>query len=515
MQPPRPRTGLAVAFLAIYLVACAAAAAPGAGNGAPAFDCAADCSLAVAPVCGADGEWYQNTCIATCSGGVELAQDASACGAAMPFRDNRNGPAAAESAGASVGAVAADVRNRFLSEGFKYVGRIRLAHELGPRPSPGDAQPPPETDADGDWVAQAVRCTPEGDVYIGRMKVPKTLLRFDSYIPPWMRAAVGNASADAAAATPPPADAVPESGAVPALSGGSSAAAAAPAAAPKKGLLPGWLSALFGYFSGAPQQQAVAAAAAAAAAAADLDDAEANAAAAATSSAARRRRLAERASSRGLKELVGGDDRTDCTHGFPYTAIGQIQVVDDTGLYICTGTLISPDKVLTAGHCVWNIKRGAFYVNLNYAPGRFRDGARVINPWGVVPWKSVTVFDSFKKNPSTWDVAVVTLQKPLGSLTGYMGIAAGCGRNLQLTTAGYPQDKSQGTCMASQCTQRALDCDSPTNPHMCDTIMGMSGSPLWDGKNRVRLIHVAGIEGREENRATTLTQFLVNTITKW
>lgn len=108
--------------------------------------------------------------------------------------------------------------------------------------------------------------------------------------------------------------------------------------------------------------------------------------------------------------------------------------------------------------------------------------------------------------PRSWDVAVITLAKPLGQLTGYMGVAAGCGKNLQMTTAGYPQDKSAGTCMAAGCYQPRLDCDSPTNQHSCDTKNGMSGAPMWDGKSRVRMIHVAGVEGMPENRATTLTQ---------
>lgn len=108
--------------------------------------------------------------------------------------------------------------------------------------------------------------------------------------------------------------------------------------------------------------------------------------------------------------------------------------------------------------------------------------------------------------PRSWDVAVITLAKPLGQLTGYMGVASGCGKNLQLTTAGYPQDKGTGTCMAAACAQPRLDCDSPTNEHSCDTKNGMSGAPMWDGKSRVRMIHVAGVEGMPENRATTLTQ---------
>jgi glutamyl endopeptidase len=390
------------------------------------------------------------------------------------------------------------------------------------------------------------------------MRIPSRPLSLESYLPPWMTSsrAKGLDGANstllelAASLGVLPASKAPAPGRVAAASldagtddGGAGGGGAPQSAGAKAKALLSMLTDFLSMLQPGGSKGAAAAAPAAAASdsatAAPGDDtpvANASTAAAlaavadsgllgapgAPSTEARRRRLRATARrrallgvGRSLQELVGGDDRTDCDRGFPYTAIGQIQIVDSTGLYICTGTLIAPDKVLTAGHCVWNIKRGAFYYNLNYAPGRYRDGGNVVNPWGVVPWKSVTVFDSFKQNPSTWDVAVVTLSKPLGSLTGYMGIAAGCAQNLPLTTAGYPQDKSTGTCMASTCLQPNLDCSSPTNPHTCDTIMGMSGSPLWDGKNRVRLVHVAGIEGRAENRATTLTQFLVNTISKW
>ncbi|GBF97874.1 peptidase [Raphidocelis subcapitata] len=503
MQPRQALAALAVA-LVVFLAATAPARADPDADTAPAkFDCARGCTFTVAPVCGSDGEWYQNECLAFCSGDVHAAEAQVCNGTTYPFMSNRPGPAGAESAGGS-DAVPPSVLTRFAAEGFKFVGRIRLSHEMGPRPEPADKQPAPKEDGDSHWRVKAVRCTAEGDVYIGSMKIPKNPLSLESYMPPWMtapRARVNSTLLQMASSLgliPPPV--APRAGA-----GANASGAADGGGKERAGRLGGLLGDFRSLFASpaALQRELNDTAAAAAAASAPL---------AAGSAARRRRRLAQ---ARALSELVGGDDRTDCERGFPYTAIGQIQIVDNTGLYICTGTLIAADKVLTAGHCVWNIKRGAFYYNLNYAPGRYREDGNVVNPWGVVPWKSVTVFDSFKQNPSTWDVAVVTLARPLGSLTGYMGIAAGCGRNLQLQTAGYPQDKATGTCMASSCLQRTLDCESPVNPHTCDTIMGMSGSPLWDAKNRIRLIHVAGIEGRAENRATTLTQFLVNTVTQW
>jgi hypothetical protein len=89
----------------------------------------------------------------------------------MPFEDQKPGPQGAESNGLEgVRTVAADIINAFKDEGLRYVGRIKLAKELAPRPqgSTPVSQPEPELGADGNWHVDALRCTSSGDVYKGR-----------------------------------------------------------------------------------------------------------------------------------------------------------------------------------------------------------------------------------------------------------------------------------------------------------------------------------------------------------
>jgi hypothetical protein len=65
--------------------------------------------------------------------------------------------------------ITATIINAFKEEGFRYMGRIRLARDLGPRPGgPNGTLEDPPKDSRGKWNVRAVRCTNEGDVYIGR-----------------------------------------------------------------------------------------------------------------------------------------------------------------------------------------------------------------------------------------------------------------------------------------------------------------------------------------------------------
>lgn len=108
------------------------------------------------------------------------------------------------------------------------------------------------------------------------------------------------------------------------------------------------------------------------------------------------------------ESIIGGS--TAQAGSFPSLAY----VIDIQGKYAyqCTGTVVAPSLVLTAGHCAENVKTGA-----RYAPSGYRIVTGAVDP--LAPGASVStvlgviVYPGFKRKVDDGDAALLVLSAPV------------------------------------------------------------------------------------------------------
>jgi len=180
----------------------------------------------------------------------------------------------------------------------------------------------------------------------------------------------------------------------------------------------------------------------------------------------------------------GRDDRilVDVTQA-PWRAIGQLE--GDSGF--CTGTMVGRRTVLTAAHCVTDDG-----VNVTL-PDRFVAGLDDAGNQGMANVVSASFSSGYGTRPARTglgegngvDWGIVTLDKPLGDVVGWLPVHVLTPDELHLVTlggllvaqAGYSWDTGNNLSAHIGCrVTRAFD-DS-TIMHECDTTHGDSGSPF-------------------------------------
>ncbi|NUO01950.1 MAG: trypsin-like serine protease, partial [Saprospiraceae bacterium] len=108
------------------------------------------------------------------------------------------------------------------------------------------------------------------------------------------------------------------------------------------------------------------------------------------------------------------------TQDYPWSANVKIfMTFPSGGNYVCSGSMIDPKHVLTAGHCVYDAAEGGWASEIFVVPG-FNDfeapfGPRTATNWGS--WAGWTTNEDFD-----WDMGYIELDQPVGALSGWFGM---------------------------------------------------------------------------------------------
>lgn len=177
---------------------------------------------------------------------------------------------------------------------------------------------------------------------------------------------------------------------------------------------------------------------------------------------------------------------------FPFNTICLLERTDLKGkVSRVTGTLIAPQVVLTAKHCLAftdPAKKGPRFRSIRVSPGADLSAAAQQRP--ADPPSIVAPASRFRVHP-TLDFGVIILPKPFRRPVQFMRLQPRGDANTAtlLTIAGYPCDKPFGTMWGHSEKIELTDVLPKHLRYTIDTCPGHSGSPIWLlGNNAIRLI---------------------------
>jgi protease YdgD len=185
--------------------------------------------------------------------------------------------------------------------------------------------------------------------------------------------------------------------------------------------------------------------------------------------------------------LFGHDDRQPIANdASPWSAVAQIETAEQN---LCSGILIAPQWVVSAGHCFISANRrqqAALTVRLAGQSRKIQHPDRLLLPQELAAGLTADG-DSFIITPtaSRYDIALLHLPTPVQNITPIplwsgdqhsLQVALSQQEN-QVSQGGYPQDSLDTLLVHFRCQIRKLNAEGILE-HRCDTLPGDSGSPL-------------------------------------
>jgi glutamyl endopeptidase len=213
----------------------------------------------------------------------------------------------------------------------------------------------------------------------------------------------------------------------------------------------------------------------------------------------------------GTESVIGTDGRTWLreTTRYPNSAIGRLDFRSGGRSYWCTGALIDPDTVLTAGHCVHDGSGSTtgWSTAMRFTPAVNRG----VEPFGECDGiELLTVPGWYATGAETEDLGLVQLDCEVGHETGWLGVkavpGAGALRNLPVHVRGYPGDMAWGSLWTMR--DRIRVSGARMVFYLNDTYGGESGAPVFSWRDCngeygacIVAVHAYGVHGRHSPHA--------------
>ncbi|QSB06473.1 trypsin-like serine peptidase [Natronoglycomyces albus] len=179
-----------------------------------------------------------------------------------------------------------------------------------------------------------------------------------------------------------------------------------------------------------------------------------------------------------VDSIIGSDDRVRVSPATSFPASATVNITRNGGNY-CTGWLIGPDTVITAGHCLHSGgPNGSWYPRNQYLAWPGRDGGST--PYGSCSFTSFHSVVGWTQNGnSSYDYGAGKLNCNVGNATGTYGFRWQTASYNGTTSynRGYPGDKPTG--------QQWMSTDQIRHSHDLqlfyrnDTVGGHSGGPIY------------------------------------
>jgi protease YdgD len=193
----------------------------------------------------------------------------------------------------------------------------------------------------------------------------------------------------------------------------------------------------------------------------------------------------------------------------PWTAVGRVNT--RIGGF-CSGTLIAPDKVLTAAHCIWNgrmrqwLVPDALHFLAGYSRGDYLAHRKIV---AIRLDPDINVDKKNRMHDPATDWAVLTLESPVPATRELTPIRlasqsqlAQLNKDAPLQQAGYSRDRAHMLTVVKGCHLVGFkhSAGGVLLLHDCDATFGDSGSPVlseFDGELRIVGIHTAAIRRKQ------------------